>query len=385
MRISNMPIRHLVAGVGAMVMGAVMTPSARATDLTASSWFPPNHSVSLYLYDYYAKQAETYSNGTLKVISDTGSTTVSPRGAMEAVADGLAAISVHAGAYTPSALPLTSSLEELAMVYADASVPVMVAAIADFNMNDPAMQAEWVKNGVVYGGSFVTNGYKLACTSPAATLADLKGKRVRMTTRSTAAWAKEMGMLSVAMSSNEQYSALDKGALDCTAALFADVYQRKLYEVVSNGTDMPLAIFWAGFAWAYNPGVWASLTVDERRALFNAQGDALARFTYRGMIGDEASAYKTLPEHGVTITKPAPELVAATEAFRARLKGEAVDVARDTFRVDDAQGLFDRFNATVSKWQARIEEAGVKDEESFAKLMREEVYGKVDLASYGVK
>ncbi|WP_417679556.1 hypothetical protein [Pseudodonghicola sp.] len=373
----------------ALALSLAAAPALAADRLNAASWYPPSHSMSTVLYGLYAEKANEYSNGALDVTADLGSALITPRGAMQSLADGLVDVTVHMGQYTPSELNISTALEEVAVNYVDVPTAAMVAAITDFSLHDPQMLDQWKRNGVVYGGPYITEAYKLICTAPVTTLEEAKGKRVRMPNRAMSAFAQEIGMIPVSLSGNEQYSALDKGVLDCTAAMYTDTVMRKVTEVTSDATEIPLTIFWAGFAWAYNPRTWDGLTAEERGALFHAEASALAQMLIPGPQTDEELAREALPGLGVTIHQPAADLTAALASFRAETAATAVDIAESAYHVDNAADLYARFDATVKKWQARVSELGLDtlgpdNKATFEKMLTEEVFGSVDLATYGV-
>ncbi|RUR43599.1 TRAP transporter substrate-binding protein DctP [Vreelandella populi] len=368
---------------------AVWTGATQASDIRAASWYPQDHSISSTLYGYYAEKASEYSDGELNVQADLGSVLITPKDALKSVSTGLVDVTVHMGQYTPSELNISAALEEVAVNYVDVPNAAMIAAIIDFSVNDEQMLAQWNQSGVVYGGPYITEPYKLTCTSPVTSLEDMRGKRVRMPSRSMSAFAEEVGMIPVSMSGNEQYSALDKGVLDCTTATFGDIHQRRLYEVTSDAVDMPLTIFWAGFAWGYNPDTWADLTADERRALLKAQADALAEYFIPGPKTREEVAYEELPGLGVEIHEPDPNLVAALSDFSNKTAEEAPELAEAAYRVENAAELYDRFDETVTKWRNRVAELGLTElsldnKDIFHTMLDEEVFGPIDVTTYGL-
>lgn len=363
--------------------------SVQAKDLRAASWYPPSHTMSTVLYEYYAKKANEYSEGSLEVEADVGSALVSPRDALNALSSGLVDVTVHMGQYTPSMLNISIALEEVAMDYVDVPQTAMVAAITDFSIHDPEMLAQWKRNDIVYGGPYITQGYKLVCSSPVTSLEEAKGKRVRMPNRAMAAFAESIGMIPVSMSGNEQYSALDKGVLDCTTSMLTDAYQRRLYEVASYATDMPLTIFFAGFAWGYNQDTWAELSDGERRSLFKAQAAALSHFLQPGERTEEENAYDKLPEVGVAIQTPGADLTEALNKFKKEVVSTAPEIASRAYNVESPNELYRRFDNTVKKWASRVKELGIEklnlqNRDVFQKMLEDEVFGTVDFANYGL-
>lgn len=261
---------------------------------------------------------------------------------------------------------------------------VIIATSAEFNMMDPQQQAEWARQGVVFGASQGTNWYKLVCNTPVRSMAEISGAKIRLPGRAPAEWANSTGGVTVSLSSNEQYGALDKGALTCTTTTAADAWSRKLHEVATHITDMPITLFWAGLGHGYNADFWADLTVDQRRALLYADADAMAALIVDGTLLEEIEAEKKLRENGVTFHQPADDLVQHIQDFRTAQPGKAVGIVQEKFGLEDAEDLLARFQTTMNKWTSLLADVPVEDRETLAALMKSEIVDKLDLSTYGV-
>lgn len=370
----------------ALAFCAAMTATsgtALARDsLVAATWLPPTHMYSRYLYDYWAERVAHHSNGTLTAEVELGSPRVTALGNLSELADGLADVSGHFAQYTPSDLPVSNAVEELGMTFSDPRV--IIAAATEFNIFDPELSAEWKRHGVVFGSSYATNHYKLVCNVPVTSLAELKGAKLRLPGRAPAAWANSAGGVTVAFNTNEQYGALEKGALTCTTTTAVDAQSRKLYEVAYHITDLPITLFWAGLGHGYNKDSWAELTAEQRRAVLNAEADTIATFIVDGTLLAEQEARDSLTEKGVSFHEPTADLKQSIEAFRKAQPSVAAEIAKSTFGIEDPEALLGRFQATVSKWEDLLKDVPVEDKQALAELIRQEIYGKVDVDTYGL-
>ncbi|MDA4847250.1 C4-dicarboxylate TRAP transporter substrate-binding protein [Hoeflea poritis] len=370
----------------ALAFCAAMTTTSGAAlardSLVAATWLPPTHMYSRYLYDYWAERVAHHSNGTLTAEVELGSPRVTALGNLSELADGLADVSGHFAQYTPSDLPVSNAVEELGMTFSDPRV--IIAAATEFNIFDPELSAEWTRHGVVFGSSYATNHYKLVCNEPVTSLAEMKGAKLRLPGRAPAAWANSAGGVTVAFNTNEQYGALEKGALTCTTTTAVDAKARKLYEVAYHITDLPITLFWAGLGHGYNKDSWAELTADQRRAVLNAEADTIATFIVDGTLLAEQEARDSLAEEGVSFHEPTADLKESIEAFRKAQPTAAAEIAKSTFGIEDPESLLDRFQSTVNKWDDLLKDVPVEDKEAFAGLIRQEIYDKVDVEAYGL-
>jgi TRAP-type transport system periplasmic protein len=360
----------------------IVGPALGRDTIIAATWLPPNHQYSRYLYTYWAEQLAMHSGGTLTAQVELGSPRVTASGNLAEISDGLADVSGHFAQYTPSALPVSNAIEELGMTFDDPRV--IIAAATEFNVMDPDLQTEWAGHGVVFGSSYATNHYKLICNRKITNLEELKGAKLRLPGRAPAEWANTAGAVTVAFNTNEQYGALDKGALTCTTTTAADAYVRKLYEVAPHVTDLPVTLFWAGLGHGYNPDVWSELTVEQRRAALYAESDAMAALIVEGTLLEEDTAREKLEAAGVAFHQPEADLIASIKAFRDAQPTAAVAIVRDTFGIEDPEALLGRFQATVTKWEDLLKDVPVEDQAALAQLMRTEIYDRLDLETYGV-
>lgn len=361
---------------------AASGPALARDSLVAATWLPPNHPYSQYLYEYWAERLNVHSNGALTAQVELGSPRVTALGNMAELADGLADVSGHFAQYTPSDLPVSNAVEELGMTFSDPRV--IIAAATEFNVQDPELSAEWRDHGVVFGSSYTTNHYKLFCNKPVTNLSEFDGAKLRLPGRAPAEWANKAGGVTVAFNTNEQYGALDKGALTCTTTTAVDADNRKLDEVAGHVTNLPITLFWAGLGHGYNRDVWSELSVEQRRAVLYAEADAMAALIVEGTLFEEEAARKRLESRGVTFHEPADDLKESIAAFRAAQPASAAGIARETFGIKDSEALLKRFQATVSKWERLLKDVPVENQAEFADLMRSEIYDKIDLESYGL-
>ncbi len=377
-----MKINRALLGLGAAVLTAGLVSQASAKDFNASIWFPDSHPLTKNGYIDWAKDVEKASGGALKPKVFVGTVLLPPAAHLSGVRDGIANVTYHAGTYTPADLPEDNLLAQLAFSYSDYFLAAF--ATTDMNINDPEMQGMWKRNGVVYGGGYATPPYRLFCTTKVTTLAEIKGKRLRMPGAAHSAWAKSVGAVPVNVSSSEMYNGLEKGQLDCASNAANDMKSRSLWDVAKHTTMIELGVYWAGYEYAYNPDFWKGLSAGERRILFDTMATAMVKTGF-GYMKTSDDAVAEAPKHGVTVYEPDAELKKSVTDFSIVAKTKAIELGSSKFKLKDPAGLINRFEKVIAKWEKLLANIDRNDEAALIAVLKKEVYDKIDAATYGTK
>ncbi len=377
-----MRIRHsfrLVALAAALVMAGAATAAPQT--FNASIWFPEGHPLTRFGYIDWAKALSEATAGRLAPKVFTGTALLDPASHLAGIRDGIAQVGYHAGTFTPSELPVDAVLAQLAFSYSDYFVSAF--AITDMNMTDPEALAQWKRNGVVYGGGYSTVPYSLMCTKEVRSLADLKGKRVRMPGSAHSNWATSVGAVPVNVPSNEMYSGLEKGQLDCAANGANEMKTRSLWEVAKHTTLARLGVFYSGFEYGFNKDFWRELSPADRRSILDSIAVAMVRtgIGYGNVVADIVAE---APARGVAVVEPADDLAKSVADYRSAARDQAVALGRDRFKLKDPDGLITRFEQRIAKWEKLLEGIDRNDERKLAELLRSELFDKIDTATYGV-
>lgn len=190
-------------------------------------------------------------------------------------------------------------------------------------------------------------GQVLFCNAPIKGLADMKGKKVRTSSRTQADFVEALGGASVTMAFGEVVPALQNKVVDCAITGSLSGYSAKWYEVSTHLLALP--INWNQQIHAVNQGTWDKLDPKVREFLQNQIGkmvdniwDAAAQQTQEGYDCNTGAAACTRPVKGKMV------LVQPSEADRAQLaKIREIVLAKWAARCS-AQCVTD-FNATVGK------------------------------------
>jgi len=372
--------RRLAIAAGAAAF-AVMASTAAAKDFNASIWFPDTHPLTKFGYVEWAKKVEKASGGELKPNVFVGSALLPPAGHLSGVRDGIAHLTYHSGTYTPTELPEDNLLAQLHFNYSD----YFVAAFAstEMYMMNPALRAQWKRNGIVYGGGYATPPYRLFCSTPVRNLKDIKGKKLRMPGAAHSDWAVSVDAVPVNVPSSEMYNGLDKGQLDCASNAANDMKSRSLWDVAKYTTMVELGVYWSGFEYAYNVDFWADLTPQQRRTLFDTMARAIVD-TGIGYRKASQEAIREAPDHGVEIIEPSDDLKKSIEDFKKVTRKRAIRVGKEKFGLENPEAIIERFEKIAAKWRKLLDGVDRSDADTLTALLKREVYDKVDVETYGV-
>ena len=354
-------------------------PALAQTKFIANSFYNAEHPLSKFTYVEWADALREASGGDLDPEVYTGTVLLAPRATLQGIRDNVVQVGSHPAVYTPSEMPVAMAIQELGFNYDDALT--MVMAITDWSMTNPTQLAEWKDNEIVYLGGYATPPYLMFCREPVTNLEEIKGKRLRTAGSTVSQWVESVGAIPVNVPSSEMYSGLDRGTLDCATNAGSDLIERSLWEVAPHTTVLPTGMYYSGPKWGYNTGFWASLTPEQRRTIMDVTAHAIARlainYTKRA---DEALV--EAEEKGNTIHEPAEELVASVEAFREKALSDVYTAAEETYALENPRKVVDSFRATYDKWDGLLADVDKSDEDALTQLLKDEVYSKIDEASY---
>ena len=375
---SGLSVRSCMYG---LALGVLTASTAFAENFNATIWFPDTHPLTKFGYIDWAKDLADRSGGELQAKVFTGTALLDPAAHLGGVRDGIAQVGYHAGTFTPSELPIDNVLAQLAFSYSDYFLAAF--AFTDMNMTDPDVLSEWARNGIVFGGGYATVPYVLMCTSPIETLADIKGKKIRMPGSAHSNWASSVGAVPINVASNEMYNGLEKGILDCAANGANELKTRSLWEVAKEVTLAELGVYYAGYEYGFNKEFWMGLTDGQRRLMLDTIATAMVR-TGLGYVALADDVKKEAVEHGVTFHEPAGPLAASIHDYAAQARADAISLGRDHLKLDDPEAVIVRFEEKIEKWKALLDGVDATDEAALVSLLKQEIFDKIDVASFGM-
>ena len=366
--------------LSATLLGLAIAAPAAAEEYNANHFFAERHSMVRGPYVDFAKRVAERTNGEVTFRVFSAGSLLPPASSLQGVRDGVAQVSYHAGTYTPAELPIANLIGNMAFYNTDPMV--MAFASTEFGLTNPAALAEWADNGVVFGGGYSTSQYFMMCNTDVETLADVKGKRMRMAGGAWSRFAEFVGAVPVSIPSSEMYTGLDTGSLDCAVAAADALDSFSLKDVVTSMNTLAIGNYYAGFEWGYNAGFWQGLTAEQRRVLFDEMAYELSQHRV-AFDADVATAVASAKEAGMTVLDPDAALRQALADFV--VADETALIENATSRgVENPDQVLTAFKAVIDRWEALLKDVDRSDTEALAALARSEIYDRLDADTYGV-
>jgi TRAP-type C4-dicarboxylate transport system substrate-binding protein len=212
----------------------------------------------------------------------------------------------------------------------------------------PVYQDFYGKNNIKVLGFSTYPAQVLFCNAKIAGLADVKGKKVRTSSRTTAEFVQALGGTSVTIPFGEVVPALQNGVVDCAITGSMSGYSAKWYEVSTHLVALP--INWNQQIHAANQGYWDKLDPkvqkflqDNITVMTNKIWDAAARETQEGFDCNTGAAACTQAVKGKMV------LVEPTDADRQLLKKITNETVVPKWAARCSAECVKSFNETIGK------------------------------------
>lgn len=292
--------------------------------------------------------------------------------------------------YNPSDFPEANLMATMTM-FATSGTPAdnpeaaMTGAMIEYMfLNCPDCQEEIKGQNHVYLGSASTPIYDLLCRSGSHinALADFKGKRIRSGGANFSRIAEYFGASAILMKAGEVFEALDKGVIDCIMVSASELITLRLIEV----TDQVI-LGWPGGVYVGQnfPGMnrdsWKGLSDEQRAVAIKAASEAAADAVFSFSKGNEAGL-RAGRDKGMAIVEATPEMKAKTVEF---LAGDLAAIRKEfteQYGVQNVDAKLALAQQLIEKWKGLTD--GELAEERLANLLWDEIYAKVDPATYGM-
>lgn len=258
--------------------------------------FLPSSTANAEWEQWWADEVEKRSGGNVTVKIFWAGSMGGPKEILSLTGSGAVQLGATAQGYFGSEMPIASAGSFFRMH----NNPSDVVDTWRKWQEDPAVKADLAKAGVINLYHQGGDPYRLFCTKPVKSTADLKGLRVR--TVGAPYWADyfiKLGIVPVTVPFSEMYGALQKGTVDCAFSAHGQAINGKFYEVAKYAIDLSFGAhpIWGIFV---NADYYNGLPENVRQLLRDVSDDLMDEQPRISEAKSREIVDTKFPELGVT-------------------------------------------------------------------------------------
>ncbi len=359
----------------------VLANMAQADTYQATTWLEPGHILTEYAYVPYLADIKTGTKEAVDFELYTSGALVPAQTTLSGVGDGVAQLGLVAAAYTPSELPLSGMINDLAFTSTDPMATAL--AFSEVALVNPRFVEEYTQHNTVALGAYSTPFYLFACMSDITTTDAIKGKKIRTAGTAQNEWISSLGAVPVSVPSTDIYSGLERGSIDCTLGDATNLENGpKFGEVVRSLTMLDQGTS-LGMTYVYNRDFWKDIGPEHRREILDATAKALAvtQINYEAAVADAMDKTKA---RGTKINDPDQSLTDALAKFRENVVETFPKRTEKERGIADPTEVAQQFLTLQTEWKTQLDQIDRKDVDALAKLINDRIYSKIDENSYGL-
>jgi TRAP-type C4-dicarboxylate transport system substrate-binding protein len=367
----------LFAATGVALLAAMPLPAKAQQEFVYGSWLPPREYMNAVAIPNIFKDIEEQTKGQIKWKIVAGGQLADGKATFSAVQDNLMQAGIAIAVYVPSAAPSLHTIYST-LVFGEDVVAASGAALETMTLNCPSCQDEFRKLNAVALAGWVAAPYKLLCTNPIKTVADIKGKRIRAT-GGNAEMLRSVGGVPIAGTLTEALNLLQRGGLDCVLGTTNWLQTIGYADFAKHVTDFPLGMSGPAVGFWLNRDTWNKLTLEQKKIHMRAAARLSAETAIGGfVIANENSLTWAVKEKGVQVVKVGKDFEDLIAAY-AKAEPERNAAVAKGFGVADPQGIMAAYRKNFEKWQKLSKEIG-RDPKKFEEAIMREIYDKADPA-----
>ena len=380
----------LRAAIAATVLGiaasTAMVPVASAKTMRAAVGLATS-SAQYFAYKQFAEYVQANSDLKIKVYSmSLLNLKETPPGVRDGVADmGFVLPPYYPAEYAENNLPANLSMLSTTGRQVESPGAAMAGATSEYTyFHCPECLAEYAKQNQVYLGTGASPTYINLCTTPLRTLVDLKGKKYRSGAANFGRWAEHFGGIKVSIPANDIYEAMDQGVIDCAMLSATELTNLSLFDLTKFVVRRIPGGVYSGVATInVNRDSWRDLTTAQRKVFLEGAARINADLTWK-YYSEAKKNIDASPSKGIEVIEPGPEIMKASGEF---VKGDVRIIAAQftkDYGIKNVDAKIAKIIALIEKWKGLTADIA-NDPKALAKLYWEQIFSKIDPATFGMK
>ena len=280
----------------AVTLGVSLSAGAMAeTTMRVASWLPPTHPQNAVVWPTWSKWVEEATEGRVKIAIEYG--LGHPKTMFELVEDGVVDASFSYHGYVPGRFKLTQAVEQPLL-----GVDAEAASVAHWRVFNKYFAKAGEHDGLEVIGLFTHGPGQIHMAEPVSSLADLKGKKIRLGGGVQGEIGHRMGVTAVGAPAPKVYEMMQQGVIDGVFIPMGEQKSLRLKEVARNVVALPGGMYLGSFGIFMNPDFLADLDPKDRAAIMAVSGEKLSAMAGRAWDAGDAAGLVAAQEAGVNIT-----------------------------------------------------------------------------------
>lgn len=297
------------------------------TTISIGTWLSPAHPQNAIVLETWKTQLEEASDGrlTARLEYHNGH----PKAIFDQVEDGSYDMGWSFHGYVPGRFRLTE-LAELPGANAGAGA----ASVAYWRTHERYLADANEHDGLKLVGLFTHGPGQIHMTRPIDSLADMRGKKIRVGGGIQSVLAERMGVAPVPAPGSKVYEILQQGVADGVFMPAGEQATLRLSEVAPNLYLFPGGMYLGSFGIFMNEDFFADLSAEDQAALMSVSGEALSKLAGSVWEANDKAGLNRARESGNNVVdmgeadvNALAELTAdLDDRFKARVSDAGVDI-----------------------------------------------------------
>lgn len=268
--------------------------AATETIMHVASWLPPSHLQNSLVWPTYGRWIEEATEGRVKIKLEYGFG--HPKSMFELVEDGVVDASWSFHGYVPGRFKLTS-IVELPMLGVDAEA----ASVSYWRVHQKYLAKASEHSGLVLIALFAHGPAQIHTVQPITSLADLKGKKIRIGGGVQGDLAKRMEVTAVAAPASKVYEMMEQRLIDGVFIPFSVQKSLRLHELAKYVTALEGGMYLGSFSMFISPSFLSSLSQRDREAILQISGEKLSALAGSAWEKADDEGYQVALSNGANI------------------------------------------------------------------------------------